>query len=272
MALLLLLLGTAARAQPPLPAQAAIAYGADPAQTLDLRTPAKPGPHRLVVFLHGGGWTAGTKAVGGRIAPPLLQAGYAVASVEYRKVPQTGPAGALSDAAHAVAYLLAHARQYDLYPDRFALLGHSSGAHMVALLATDPAYLRNAGVDPAHLAAAITLDGVFNVTANLTNYPSEQRFAAFGNDPVTWKHYSPTDLLATSGMHPQFCVLHEDRNQRFVEQAGLFEAALRRANTPFSSTIVHGYKHGQLAQQFADPNTPMAPFVLGCLGHALPAT
>ncbi len=259
--------GLAARV---LPTRADIAYGADPLQTLDLFVPSSPGRHRLVVFLHGGGWSAGDKRLGVKIAGPIVNAGYALASVDYRLVPQTDPAGATEDAARAIAYLLANAGKLGIDGTRFALLGHSSGAHMVALLGTDASYLKNAGVDPARLAAIIPMDGVFDVTANLTHYPREKPLAAFGRDTVSWKHLSPVELLASSSVHPRICVLHDDTNARFVEQASLFEAALRRAGANFETGVAHGLSHGEVAQTFSDPGTPMAPFVLGCLSRALP--
>jgi arylformamidase len=251
--------------------EANIAYGNDPAQVLDLRTPATPPPYRLVVFVHGGGWTTGSKGLGGRISPPLLNAGYAVASVEYRKVPQTTPAGATSDVAHAIAYLLNNGKHFGIDPSRFAVLGHSAGATLVALLATDPAYLRGAGVDPAHLVAAMTLDGVFDIGTDLAHHPNEERSGMFGDAPASWQHYSPASLLAATPSHAEFCVLHEDTNRRFREQAAIFEAALKQAGAQYVTTTAHGLTHGQLVQQFDDPGAPMAPFVLDCLNKALPA-
>ena len=66
-----------------------IAYGADPEQKLDIYHPGTGGIAPLVVFLHGGGWTRGSKNVAGRVAPLLLRHGYAVAGLDYRLVPRT---------------------------------------------------------------------------------------------------------------------------------------------------------------------------------------
>ncbi|MEJ0046676.1 MAG: alpha/beta hydrolase [Rhodospirillales bacterium] len=242
---------------------------ADPLQTLDLFVPSSPGRHRLVVFLHGGGWSAGDKRLGVKIAGPIVNAGYALASVDYRLVPQTDPAGATEDAARAIAYLLANAGKLGIDEQGSRCLAIPPG-HTWWLLGTDASYLKNAGVDPARLAAIIPMDGVFDVTANLTHYPREKPLAAFGRDTVSWKHLSPVELLASSSVHPRICVLHDDTNARFVEQASLFEAALRRAGANFETGVAHGLSHGEVAQTFSDPGTPMAPFVLGCLSRALP--
>jgi len=245
-----------------------VPYGADPAQMLDLYHPAAPGPARLVVFVHGGGWVGGQKGAGRRIAPPLVAAGYAVASIGYRLYPLATPAGEVADAADAIAYLLRNAQRFSIDPSGFALLGHSSGAHMVALLGTDANYLRNARVDPAKLRAVITLVGVFDVKANLTHYPKERESQIFGADPAAWARLSPVDLLGGSTIHPRFCLVHEDRVPRFIEQESLFEAALKKHGEMVESVVAHGLSHAQLVGEFADPAQPMGAFALGCLAAA----
>jgi acetyl esterase/lipase len=248
-----------------------VPYGTDPAQMLDLYHPAGAGPAHLVVFLHGGGWSSGHKGVGRRIAPVLVAQGYAVASIGYRLFPRVTPAGAVQDAANGVAYLMRNAARFGLAPGRFAIIGHSSGAHMVALLGTDAGYLRRAGLDPAALAAVITLDGVFDVHANLTDFPNEKREAVFGDDPAGWKQVSPVAVLDTATIHPRFCLVHEDTNPRFIEQEGLFAAALARHGAPPQSVVAHGLSHGDLVKDFSNPAAPMAPFALSCLAGAFGA-
>src|ERR1700691_2969973 len=109
-----------------------IAYGADPEQKLDIYHPGTGGTAPLVVFLHGGGWTRGSKNVAGRVAPLLLRHGYAVASLDYRLVPRTEPAGAVQDAADGIAYVVKNAGSLGLDVRRLAVMGHSVGGHMAA--------------------------------------------------------------------------------------------------------------------------------------------
>ena len=139
---------------------------------------------------------------------------------------------------------------------------------MVALLGTDSSYLRHAGVDPAGLRAVVTLDGVFDVKANLTHYPSEKREKVFGDDPAAWARVSPVDLIAGMTTHPRFCLVHEDRVPRFIEQEGLFEAALKKHGETVQAVVAPGLSHVQLVKKFADASEPMASFTLGCLAAA----
>jgi len=250
-------------------AQVNIAYGPAALQVLDLYQPAGVGPFPLVVFIHGGGWVGGNKAVGKYIAPSLAAAGYAVASVEYRKVPEVTAAAQVGDAAQAVAFLLRNAARFRLDPAGVALIGHSSGAHVAALLATDQSYLSRAGVDPRRLRAMIALDGVYDVTANLTQYPSSIRMEVFGSDKAAWRALSPSENLRHMQAHPGFCLLHEDTDPRFIEQAGLFAQALTAHHEALRSAVAPGLRHPQLVGRFATPGTVMLPFTLDCLGHFL---
>ena len=258
----LLLAASPALAQP---VDRDVAYGTDPVQALDLYHPASLAPARLVVFVHGGGWVGGRREVGRKIAPPLVAQGYAVASIGYRLFPQTSAAGEVQDAADAIAYLLRNAKRFGLDPGGFAVIGHSSGAHMVALLGTDGSYLRHAGVDPAKLRAVITLDGVFDLRANITHYPKPREDEVFGTDPAAWARVSPVDLIGGMTSHPRFCLVHEDTVPRFVEQESLFEAALKKHGETVQALVAPGLSHVQLVSEFADAAQPMAAFALGCL-------
>jgi acetyl esterase/lipase len=245
-----------------------VQYGTEQAQTLDLYHPATPGPAPLIVFLHGGGWQGGDKKLGRRLAPPLVAAGYAVASLNYTLWPKVPPSGELKSAALGIAYLLHNAAVLGLKTNQFAIMGHSSGSGMAALLGTDSAYLRNAGVDPDRLAAVVTLDGVFDVKTNLTHFPNEHSEAPFGKDQSRWVQYSPVQIMDRMAGRPRFCVVHEDVFPKYIEQAGLLEAALRQHGKPLDTETVHGLRHGELAYKFPDAGEPMAPFVLACLAKA----
>ncbi len=241
-----------------------VSYGPDPEQILDVYPAQQPGPHRLVVFVHGGGWVMGGKQGGHKIAGPLNQAGYTVASVGYRLVPHTDVAGSVEDVAQATSYLLHHAAAFGIDPHRFALMGHSSGAHVVALLGTDQRYLVQAGVNPNDLSAVIALDGVFDVAVNLSRHPNETRVEVFGADPAQWTRYSPVSYVGTMQAHPAFCLLHENTNHRFIEQAESFESVLRQHHETVMTKLAPGLKHGELMSLF-ESDAPMAPFTLECL-------
>ncbi len=113
---------------------ASIVYGGEPAQFVDLWLPAGPGPHPVVVMIHGGCWT---KAVAGAdlmnfAAQDLARRGYAVWNIEYRGVdePGGGYPGTFEDVGRAIDLLRTEAPKHGLKLDRVIATGHSAGGHL----------------------------------------------------------------------------------------------------------------------------------------------
>ena len=128
-----------------------IAYGPDPAQRFDLYLPANASRAPVVFYVHGGGWANGDKTNPG-LANKLaywLPKGYAVISSNYRMVPAAMPLEQARDIARAVATVQRRAGEWQLDRTRVVLMGHSAGAHLVALLGADPRMLIQAGATPA---------------------------------------------------------------------------------------------------------------------------
>src|SRR5437868_5760131 len=103
-------------------------------------------PLPVVMYVHGGGWRSGDKAGGaGMMAiPELLKRGYLVTSINYRLAPEYKFPAQIDDAKCAVRFLRAHAKKYNLDPERIGIWGGSAGGHMVALMGTADA---SAGFD-----------------------------------------------------------------------------------------------------------------------------
>src|SRR5688500_6554305 len=149
-------LGVAGAAQPlRTDERQVVGYGSDALQTVDY-WPGRTAQAPLVVFVHGGGWSRGDKRMmqGSDKLRHWQAQGYAVASLNYRLVPGATVEQQAEDVAAALALLKAR-----FAPRRMALVGHSAGAHLVALVGTDPAYLRAAGLSFADIAGVVPLDG-----------------------------------------------------------------------------------------------------------------
>lgn len=111
---------------------------------LDLYLPAgrDGSPAPLVIYTHGGGWVTGSKeniAAGPKrdVATALLDAGFAVAAVNYRLCdPKSGVfmRDSVEDARDAVRYLALHAEESRLDPERFFVFGDSAGGQIAQLL------------------------------------------------------------------------------------------------------------------------------------------
>jgi acetyl esterase/lipase len=87
----------------------------------------------LVVMVHGGCWVSGGRADYNAYGVKLAELGYAAATVDYRLSDQARYPAALDDVRSAVQWLKDHAKDYNIDPDRIALLGDSAGGHLVEL-------------------------------------------------------------------------------------------------------------------------------------------
>ena len=108
-----------------------VPYGPHPHQFGELRCPPGPGPHPVVVLVHGGFWKSHWELdLMDDLAIDLAGAGWAAWNVEYRKGPGSWR-HALDDVAAAVDHLALLADDHGLDTDRVALVGHSAGGHLV---------------------------------------------------------------------------------------------------------------------------------------------
>lgn len=247
-----------------------IAYGRDPLQTLSFWAPATRGerPAPLILFVHGGGWKRGDKsnAPGKAKAAHFRAQGYAFASVNYRLVPEATVEQQAADVAAALARLRADAAGLGIDPGRIVLMGHSAGAHLVALVGTDPAWLHAAGLSPGDIAGIIPIDGAaYDVPSQMTvKAPllGDTYAQAFGSDPSRQRALSPTHHAAAPNAGP-FLILHVQRRDGTAQARGLAEA-LRSAGTPaqveaFAGTGLQG--HIDINRKLGLPDYPATPVV-----------
>lgn len=190
----------------PVPAGASavrnVAYGSDPAQRFDIYLPAHASDAPVFFFVHGGGWAVGDKTNPG-IEDKLeywLAKGYAVVSANYRMLPGTPPLQQARDVASAVAAAQQRATEWGVDPKRFVLVGHSAGAHLVALLGAAPDLLAQAGARRPR--GVVSLDSAaMDVPAMMAmpRIPPLYR-RAFGADRRDWVAASPYHRLSRDSL------------------------------------------------------------------------
>ena len=246
---------------PRAPGSETIAYGSDPLQVLDIwRAKGAKKPAPLIVYVHGGGWKRGSKDnATGRFKPVHYpEQGYAFASINYRLVPAATVEQQAADVASAVKALVDRASTLGIDRRRIVLMGHSAGAHLVALVGTDERYLKGAGLSFADVAGVIPNDGAaYDVPAQMKDGPPimQKTYAqAFGTDPARQKALSPT-AHASAPNAPEFLLLYVQRPDG-VRQA----KALGSALTAGGSRVEHGSfpgeglkGHAEISRSLGDP-------------------
>ena len=233
--------------------QSEAAYGQDPAQTLDLIQPRGQARRPIVVYIHGGGWMIGDKVHGAQPkGDHLVSKGYAFASVNYRLVPRATVEQQAADIASALAWLRAKSAGSNHDGDRMILMGHSAGAHLAALVATDPRYLAAAGVPMHAVDGVILLDGAgYDIVRQMASprYPVRRMYeAAFGTNPSRQRALSPTHHAAAPNV-ARWLILPVAHRQDSVAQSNGLAIALRRAGAGVQVTPVPNSSHSKLNRQ-----------------------
>lgn len=115
--------------------EANVAYDtADPQQVMDIVRPADNAVHPAVLFVHGGGFRAGSRKGYLQQCIRMAQAGYVTATADYRLAPKSPFPAAVYDVKAAVRYLRANAVRLNIDPQRIGATGGSAGGHLVLFL------------------------------------------------------------------------------------------------------------------------------------------
>jgi acetyl esterase/lipase len=164
-------------ALPSQPPDQRIAYGTDSSQYGELRIPTGPGPHPVVVLVHGGCFKAAYATAGyfGQVGDALEAKGIATWNIEYRRLGQPGSGwpGTYLDVAHGIDHLRTIAPQYKLDLGRLVILGHSAGGHLAMWAAARSRVPKGSALyvaNPLPASGVIDLAGPVDMTAHIREY------------------------------------------------------------------------------------------------------
>jgi acetyl esterase/lipase len=206
-----------------------LAYGADPAQRLDVYAPVAAAKAPVLVMMHGGAWALGSKTARSVVdakAAHWLPRGYVFVSVETRLLPAANPLEQARDLAAALAYVHKHASEWGGDGARIVLMGHSAGAHLAALLAADPSLGGKSAPQP--VLGTVALDSAaYDVTQIMSGRHVGLYDRAFGRDPAFWRAASPS--LQVRGKPAPALLVCSSRRRESCDQAVGFAAILKRA-------------------------------------------
>jgi arylformamidase len=170
-----------------------VSYGSSANQRFDIYVGAKSKDAPVIFMVHGGGWRRGDKSMSGVVGNKFERwgpRGIVFISVNYRVLPEANPFQQAEEIARALAKAQSEAARWGADPRRFVLMGHSAGAHLVALLAVSPDLLKQHGALPP--IATVSLDsGTLNVVDTMENKHFDLHDDAFGADKNFWIKTSP---------------------------------------------------------------------------------
>jgi acetyl esterase/lipase len=106
--------------------------------TLDVYRPSSPGRSPTVLQIHGGSWQRGEPGDDRTAATVLAAHGFVVFAIDYRRAPRWPWPAQIEDVRAALAWIRAHASEYDADFSRLALIGRSAGAQLAMVAAYEP--------------------------------------------------------------------------------------------------------------------------------------
>jgi len=254
-----------------------VAYGkASAAQKLDLYVPRGVTNPPLVIWIHGGGFVFGDKAVlgfdeGAHMLQTLTSNGLAVAGINYRLADEAKFPAAAQDVKSAIRFLRAHATTLGVDPQRFATWGDSAGAYLALMAGAtgdqktvfDNAHDAN-GTTSAAVSAVVDLFGNANfrtMRSNLLSHPCGPHLSTpapatladnpwFGSTslPATQTAMDQGNLypyLAALKQRPAFYIFHGDEDCAVsIYDSIELDKTLRNSGFQSSLTVVPHAGHG----------------------------
>lgn len=194
-------------------------YGQAKAQTMDIYLPDMSGKGHekkapVIFMVHGGGWRTGDKThsrVTVNKVRRWVPKGFIFISANNRLRPEADPLEQAQDICHAIAQAQKKVKSLGGDPDKFILMGHSAGAHLVTLVNSIPEMAYKAGARP--WLGTVSLDsGAIDVVSIMESRHPAMYDNAFGDDPLFWKKASPYHNLS-SGAKPLLLVCAANRRK-----------------------------------------------------------
>lgn len=243
---------------------------------LDVYAPESAEDCPILVMIHGGGWRLGDKARGGMTrykVPHFTGAGYVYVSVNYRLSPAVRHPVHVQDVARALGWIHDHAGEYGGDPDRIFVMGHSAGAHLAALVATDERRLKAVGKDLSILKGAILLD---SAAYDIPRYAGELSApaglirmyrTAFGPPGPAWRDASPRHHVEAGKGIPPFLILHTGLRRAGATLSRELAEALIAAGTPARAVHAADRNHSGLNRCIGEPGDPYTALVMDFLAE-----
>ena len=237
-----------------------VPYGEGPRRTLDIYVPAGGGgPHPVLVFLYGGGWDSGDKAMYPFVGGSFAAHGFVTVVPDYRVYPEVRFPAFLQDCAAAIRWTRDSIGRYGGAPGPVFVMGHSAGAYNAAMLGLDGQWLGEAGLSRADLHGVIGLAGPYD-------------FLPLNSDELRII-FGPQDQLARTqpinfvdGQAPPMLLL-AGQGDTTVKPGNTtrLAARLRSAGRFVEERLYPGIGHLELIGSIGQPLRFLAPTLRDCL-------
>lgn len=200
-----------------------VSYGKDAKQVFDVYIPERATEAPVILMVHGGAWRGGDKANKAEFENKVahwVSKGFIFISTNYRTLPELRPVEQTDDIAAAMQVAQAKVGEWGGSAEKFILMGHSSGAHLVSLFSSNYQSIIDSGVKPWLGTISLDISGYDIVKKVTGESPSEFYLDLFGDEPDYWVKASPFHTL--TGKIPPFLAVCSKQSRDACAQAERF--------------------------------------------------
>ena len=219
----------------------------------------KKGPQPTLIYIHGGGWTGGTKEGAFMSVVPWLAMGWNVVNVEYRLAKVSTAPAAVEDCLCALKWVASHADEYHVDPAKIVISGDSAGGHLSLMTGMTPS---TAGLDrqcPSSndtalpkVAAIVNWYGITDVV-DLLEGPNRKTYAVAWLGSVPYREEIARRVSPLTYVRPglpPILTIHGDADPTVPYNHALrLREALDKAGVPNELVTIPGGKHGQFTPE-----------------------
>lgn len=229
--------------------------GADPDRTkLDLYLPKGPGPHPVVIFVHGGYWQAGGRqeifGVYERLGRRLVREEVIGVVISYRLSPRYRYPVHIEDVAAAIASTLRNVEKHGGDLSRVYVVGHSAGGHLAMVAALEPRWLGAHGFSASALAGVVSISGVYDVPNLATSYYGSRNVRrVFGTNEDDWRRASPVNLVRGKPKTRLLLAIGDEDEPRLIEQHAAMMQVLRAAKADVEELKIDDRNHNTVVTE-----------------------
>lgn len=216
---------------------------------LDVYSPRIGSRHPVLIYLHGGKFSFGDKISSAFNKPSAFTSrGFVFVSVDYRLSPAVKYPTHVQDVAESIAWVCKNIRRYGGDPDKIYVMGHSAGAQLAGLVATDEQFLAKVGLNLSCLRGVILLDGgTYNLAATAKSSSRHDLLTTvFGKDPSIWWQASPIKHIGKNKNIPPFLIVYVPNRVDAAAQSLAFHNALRNVGVHSALISTPGKTHATL--------------------------
>lgn len=235
-----------------------VPYGPSEDEKVDIFPASQPGAP-YVVFYHGGAWTRWHKDNNSFQAPYFVDRGATFIPVNFALVPDVDMDELVRQCRAAMVWAYNNAASFGADPQKLYVAGHSSGAHVVGLLAVTD--WTEWGLPANPIKGAFAVSGMYELEPVWRS--SRQQYLKLDEAMVARN----SALRQIPQKMPPFVVAYgEGEHLEFRRHSRDWAVELRRRGHEVTELDIAGCNHFQMAEQFANPDGPLLEAVFDAMG------